>query len=149
MKVKFGKLHDDAVLPAYAKAGDAGMDLVATSFSQGIKEVKQSEGKVSYYQYGTGLSVEIPEGHVGLLFPRSSVTKSDLMLKNSVGVIDSGYRGEICLRFYPTDVHGDIYKVGERIGQLVIMPIPTIEPLWALELSDTERGQGGFGSTGE
>lgn len=157
MKVKFGKLHEDAVLPQYAKEGDAGLDLTATS-----KEVKYGDlpdvpdnqlagtertSRVKYIQYGTGISVEIPEGHVGLLFPRSSVTKRDLMLKNSVGVIDSGYRGEIMLRFKSVKPETDRYEVGERIGQLIIMPIPRIEPRWALELSDSERGEGGFGST--
>lgn len=147
MKIKFEKLHDDAVLPKYAKEGDAGMDLVATSKNIGSKMISENVGETSYIQYGTGLAVEIPEGYVGLLFPRSSITKSDLILKNSVGVIDSGYRGEICLRFYPTKSSGDRYNVGERIGQLIIIPIPKIEPIWSLELSDTERGKGGFGST--
>ena len=147
MKVKFGKLHDDAVLPTYAKKGDAGMDLVATS----VTEKPGKHGFVhvlKYIEYGTGIAVEIPEGYVGLLFPRSSVTKQDLMLKNSIGVIDSGYRGEIMLRFKSIKPQKERYEIGERIGQLLIIPIPKIEPIWALELSDTERGSGGFGSTG-
>lgn len=157
MKVKFGKLHQDAVLPSYAKKGDAGMDLVATSKKVKFGELPEITGenandekvaRVKYVQYGTGIAVEIPEGFVGLLFPRSSVTKQDLMLKNSIGVIDSGYRGEIMLRFKSLKPELDRYEVGDRIGQLLIMPIPTIEPQWSLELSETERGEGGFGSTG-
>ena len=144
MRVKFEKLADNAVLPTYAKPGDAGLDLTATS----------AEFNPLFTQYGTGIAVEIPEGHVGLLFPRSSVTKTSLMLKNSIVVIDSGYRGEIMLRFQ--DVSGAAneivplqkFQVGDKIGQLVIVPIPTIEPVWSLELTETERGDGGFGSTG-
>lgn len=157
MKVKFEKLHDDAVLPQYATKGDAGLDLTATSVEVkyeklpecGEETCESCECRVKYVQYGTGVAVEIPEGHVGLLFPRSSVTKKDLMLKNSVGVIDSGYRGEIMLRFKSIKPEQDRYEVGEKIGQLIIMPIPSIEPIWALELSGSERGEGGFGSTGD
>lgn len=137
MKVKFEKLHKDAVLPQYATKGDAGLDLTATS----VEEREQ------FVQYGTGIAVEIPEGHVGLLFSRSSVTKRDLMLKNAVGVIDSGYRGEVMLRFKSIKPHENRYEVGDKIGQLIIMPIPEIQPIWALELEGSERGEGGFGST--
>lgn len=82
MKVKIKKLHPDAVIPVYAKAGDAGLDLTAISESWNEDD--------SMVTYDTGLAVEIPEGHVGLLFPRSSVSKTRLNLANSVGVIDSG-----------------------------------------------------------
>ena len=90
MIIKVKKLHPDAVIPTYAKHGDAAMDLYATS--------------VDYDKYGnlvchTGLALEIPEGHVGLLFPRSSISKTALTLRNSVGVVDSGYRGEVMLKF--------------------------------------------------
>jgi dUTP pyrophosphatase len=97
--------------------------------------------------YNTGLAIEIPEGHVGLLFPRSSISKTVLSLANSVGVIDSGYRGSIMFKFrYPEE--GMVYDVGDRVGQIIIMPYPTIEFEETEELSSTERGQGGFGSTG-
>ena len=151
MKVKFKKLHEDAVLPNYAKPGDAGMDL--TSIGDGEPSFsKDGEDACYYVQYRTGLAAEIPEGFVGLLFPRSSLSKSALILSNSVGVLDSGYRGEICFRFKvdsglansPTISR---YKKGDRIGQLVILPYPTIEPEFVDELSTTERGDGGFGST--
>lgn len=139
MKVKIKRLHKDAVIPSYAKAGDAGLDLVATSIISFDKE---------QVTYGTGIAIEIPEGHVGLIFPRSSIRKYEQYLSNSVGVIDSGYRGEIQATFnsrYYADVK---YKVGDKIAQLLIMPYPSIEFEETNELSSTERGDGGFGSTG-
>jgi dUTP pyrophosphatase len=142
MKVKIKKLDERAVIPSYAKEGDAGMDLTA------IEIQMDSNGK--FIQYHTGLAMEIPEGFVGMLYARSSVTKKDLILKNCVGIIDSGYRGEICLRFQVTgaNLHGkDIYKVGEKVGQIIIQPIPFIEFEEVLELEESERGEGGFGST--
>ena len=97
--------------------------------------------------FGIGLAVEIPEGHVGLLFPRSSVYKSGLTLTNSVGVIDSGYRGEIMMKFQVSSI-SNMYKVGDRVGQLLIVPYPQVEFEEVDELSSTERGKGGYGSTG-
>jgi dUTP pyrophosphatase len=91
MEVKIKKLHPDATIPAYSKSGDAGMDMVATS-------AQISEDGL-YIEYGTGLSIEIPDGYVGLLFARSSISKTPLVLANHVGVVDSGYRGEIKFRF--------------------------------------------------
>ena len=138
MIVKFKKLNDDAVTPKYSKKGDACMDLTATD-----KVVK--DDKITFK---TGLSIEIPEGHVGLVFPRSSISKTGLSLCNSVGVIDSGYRGEIMFKFnYHKDTPSN-YKVGDRVGQLMIIPIPFIEFVEVDELSESERGEGGFGSTG-
>lgn len=158
MKVKFKKLNEAAVLPTYAKAGDAGLDL--TTIADG--EVTSSEDRESlwyYVEYKTGLSVEIPEGYVGLLFPRSSISKSSLALANSVGVVDSGYRGEVCLRFKmdrevieeakKLDGKPAVYKKGDRVAQLIIVPYPTIEPEFNEELTKTERGADGFGSTNE
>jgi len=159
LNVKFKKLRPDAVTPTYAKDGDAGLDLTATGMFMGK----------DYIQYETGIAVEIPDGYVGLVFPRSSITKmaAGVSLKNSVGVIDSGYRGEIILRFdVPSESHRidsetfryvtkdafqeelNIPQPGERIGQLIILPYPTIELEEVKELSNTERGEGGFGSTG-
>jgi dUTP pyrophosphatase len=140
MVVKIKKLDPKAVTPAYAKAGDAAVDLTAISIA------KVDRDEFGYMEYGTGLAIEIPEGHVGLLFPRSSISNSGLILTNSVGVIDSGYRGEIKLRFkHIPDT--SYYKPGDRIGQLIIMPYPQIEFQEVEELSSTERGEGGFGST--
>ena len=142
MKVKFKKLSPEAVLPTYAKQGDAGLDL--TAISRGVVE----NPHYGYIEYGTGIAVEIPEGYVGLIFPRSSISKTGLILSNCVGVIDSGYRGEIKFRFkWIKDT--DSYVPGDRIGQLVIMPYPQIEVEESDELSETERGDGGFGSSGK
>jgi dUTP pyrophosphatase len=140
-KVKIKRLHKDAVIPSYSKQGDAGMDLVATSkFYDDFDNVC----------YGTGLALEIPEGYVGLLFPRSSISKTDLTLRNSVGIIDSGYRGEITFKFNNILMSScEPYNVKERIGQLIIMPYPTIEFEEVEELSTTERGVQGFGSSGK
>jgi dUTP pyrophosphatase len=136
INVKFKKLYDDTVIPSYAKVGDAGLDLTACHMTHDS----------TFIEYGTGVAVEIPRGYVGFVFPRSSVSKKeDFYLKNSVGVIDSGYRGEIKLRFNKSD---SCYEVGEKIGQLIIMPYPTVQLQEVKELSDSDRGSGGFGSTG-
>lgn len=139
MKVRIKKMHEAGVIPAYAKPGDAGLDLVAVSETWNDNNTMVT--------YGTGLAVEIPEGYVGLLFPRSSISKTNLELSNSVGVIDSGYRGEIMFKFrYNSE--GMVYDVGDRVGQLIILPYPSIEFEEVEELSSTDRGEGGFGSTG-
>lgn len=139
MKIKFKRLTSNAVTPRYAKAGDAGLDLTATCL---IKSEM-------YYEYGTGVAVEIPEGYVGLIFPRSSISKTKQILSNHVGVIDSGYRGEIRFRFKKLAWdNGEVYSIGDKIGQLIILPYPEIEFEEVDELSSTERGEGGFGSSG-
>jgi dUTP pyrophosphatase len=141
MIVKIKKTHPDSVIPSYAKSGDAGMDLVATTI---ISE------EVFQITYGLGIALEIPEGFVGLVFPRSSIRKTDLSLTNSVGVIDSGYRGELQATFRKErGVASRKYEVGDRVAQLMIIPHPTIEFNEVNELSNTERGEGGFGSTGK
>lgn len=156
MEVKIKKLHKDAVIPKYAKPGDAGMDLTAVSMK--IDEY----GNICY---GTGLAFEIPDGYVGLVFPRSSNCKKDVILTNCVGVIDSGYRGEVSFKFkglegrvnkmcdeYGFAIKHSIFvkafKVGDRIGQIIIMPYPQIEFVEVDELSETERGTKGYGSSG-
>lgn len=143
MKVKIKKLVENAVIPTYAHNTDAGMDLTATSRNI------DTQGNIVY---GTGIAVEIPQGYVGLVFPRSSIAKTDLSLSNAVGVIDSGYRGEITFKFryhQPLDGNVSWYRVGERIGQLIIMPYPKIEFEEVEELNETDRGIGGYGSTGK
>jgi dUTP pyrophosphatase len=141
MKIHFKKLVPTAQKPKFGKPGDAGADLVATSMTV------YKHGQVVY---GTGLAVEIPEGMVGLIFPRSSIRNKNLVLSNSVGVIDSGYRGEIMATFLPTkqDESCDIYDIGDRIAQLVIMPVPLAQYVEVEELSETSRGTEGHGSTG-
>lgn len=136
--VKVKKLHDNAVIPSYSKIGDAGMDLTAVDI----------EFTDDYISYKTGLAFEIPKGYVGLLFPRSSNCKQDLLLTNSVGVIDSGYRGEVELRFKRVNSGYKQYSIGDRVGQILILPYPQVYMTQVPELSNSERGSGGFGSTG-
>lgn len=145
MLVKFKKLHPDATLPTRAKSGDAGMDV--TCIDDGTWDETYSQKT-----YKTGLAMEIPEGYVGLLFPRSSICKTAFTLSNAVGVIDSGYRGEISAVF--NRIRSEIrsnnwYAKGDRVVQLIVLPIPAIETEWADDLSTSERGEGGFGSTGK
>lgn len=143
MDVKFKKLHDDAKIPSYAHDTDAGLDLTAVSFTQ---EFDKSNKLVLVYH--TGLAVEIPEGHVGLIFMRSSVSNKSISLTNAVAVIDSGYRGELLLKYkITTDSLPTIYQPGEKIGQLIIIPYPKINPIEVEELSSSDRNEGGFGST--
>jgi dUTP pyrophosphatase len=171
MKVKIKRLSENAVIPKYALEGDGGQDLTATS------KFYDEFGNI---HYGTGLAFSIPEGFVGLLFPRSSNAKKDLILSNSVGVLDSNYTGEVSFKFKPsvvifnkdsfasdgklgtddntfTDIVTPTYKnfltfqefeIGDRIGQIIILPYPKIEFEVVDELEETKRGSGGFGSTG-
>lgn len=142
MEVKIRKLCDSAVVPSYAHDTDAGLDITATSKSY------DADGNVVY---GTGLAMEIPYGHVGLLFSRSSNAKKQLLLSNGVGVIDAGYRGEITFKFKRTPPYDESkeYNVGDRIGQLIIMPYPKIDFVVCETLSGSERGVGGYGSSGK
>lgn len=141
MKVKVKKLNSEAIIPKYAHPTDAGLDLTAVSYE------RDSNNLIVYH---TGLSIEIPEGYVGLIYPRSSISKYDLELTNSVGVIDSGYRGEILFKFRETTSHfPNIYVPGDRIGQLIIVPYPSIELEEVDELSSSDRSDKGFGSTGK
>lgn len=143
MIVKIKKLNEKATIPSYSKPGDAGMDLIATEIS-----LSTNENEVDIATVKSGLAIEIPEGFVGYLFPRSSIYKNSAILSNSVGVIDSGYRGEIMANFLTSnEVFG--YKVGDKFAQLIIMPIPPVQFKEVTELSSTERGEGGFGSTGK
>ena len=159
MKINIKKLNEKAVIPQYATDGSAAMDVTAVSMEVTDK----------YIEYDTGLAFEIPKGYVMLIFPRSSVSKYDLSLANAVGVLDSDYRGPLKLRFkrnYLAKTTDDLvydifhfdhescildsstrYKVGDRIGQIMIIPYPEIEFNEVDKLSETERGDGGFGST--
>jgi dUTP pyrophosphatase len=141
INVRIKKLHNDAIIPTYSKIGDAGMDLTITEI------LSNTTFDVTY---GFGIAMEIPMGYVGLVFPRSSVRNMDLNLSNCVGVIDSGYRGEIQATFKKTQGLDSIkYKVGERGAQIIIMPYPKINFVETNELTSTDRGDGGFGSTGK
>ena len=141
MKIKVKRLNELAMLPTKAHATDAGFDLYATS------KIYDNDGNVVY---GCGLAFEIPEGYMGLIFPRSSNANKSLLLSNSVGVIDAGYRGEVTAKFkrlYPIS-QGE-YAIGERFAQLIVIPIPAVEFEEAEELSESERGVGGYGSSGK
>lgn len=145
MQLKVKKLNPEAVLPNYATDGSNGLDLTATAVVV----------HPDYVEVRTAISVEIPKGYVGLLFPRSSITKTNMILGNSVGVIDSDYRGEIMFRFKVLDdpnmsvfKYAKIYKQGEKVGQLLLVAAPKLEVIEVKDLVETERGDGGFGSSG-
>lgn len=138
MKIKIKKLVPEAVIPSYAKDGDAGMDLTATSAQYLDNE---------HVKYGFGIAIEIPKGFVGLVFPRSSCFKQRQILSNAVGVIDSGYRGEISAVMIGTAIGG--YKTGDRVAQILILPYPEVEFELSEELTKTERGSTGYGSSGK
>jgi len=140
--IRIKKLNVNAVIPKYAKPGDACVDLVATSLL--YDEVKG-------FIYGTGLAMEIPEGWVGRIYPRSSNCKTEAYLTNSVGNVDSGYRGEVMVVYKNTDqtLSNPPYKVGDRIAQFCIEKVTPIHFIEVDELSKTERGEGGYGSTGK
>lgn len=157
------KLTGKAKLPTYGTNQSAGADMVATSVTY------DEDG--DFLEYGTGVHLMIPEGYVGLIFPRSSQSKTDLFLANHVGVIDSDYRGEVKFRFKINAdyIHANlsetgtmkvyneatkafyipkIYEVGNKIGQLIIVPYPTLQFDQVEQLDETQRGVSGFGSTG-
>ena len=140
MKVNIKKIVPYAVIPKRMSAGAAGMDVVATS-------VNYTE---RYIEYGTGLAIQTPMGYGTFLLPRSSISNKTLSLCNSVGLSDPDYLGEIRFRFKRTLGDGEPdYQVGERIGQLVVLPIPEIEFVEVEEFDiTTERDKNGFGSTG-
>lgn len=136
MELKFFRLDDKAVLPNYAYALDCALDL--TAITQKLDN--------DIVTYGTGLAVEIPSGYAGLILPRSSVNKTGLLLANSVGLIDVGYTGELLVKF--RKLNDNIYVVGDRVAQLLLVPIPKITPIWSDKLTFSVRGAGGFGSSG-
>lgn len=147
MKIKFKKMHPLASVPKKAHTTDAGFDLYCTGTA--IDWAKQE------LVCQTGLAVEIPEGYAGFIFPRSSVSNKPLIMHNSVGVVDAHYRGEVTVKFYITDMRAYLmtdenrYYEGDRIAQMIILPYPEIEFEEAETLSQTDRGTGGYGSTGK
>lgn len=167
-EIKVTKLHEDAVLPLNAHDGDAGYDLVAIDDGEIVKDKNEN---IFYIQYKTGIAIEPPKGYHTEIFPRSSITKTHLVLGNSIGLVDNCYRGEILVRFkvvkladikdktdsFTPDMfrysigYGDIekYKKGDKIAQLVIRPTINMPFSWVEKLEETKRGVGGFGSTGK
>lgn len=144
MKVNVKKLNPDAVLPTYGTAFSAGADLYA--LCDGVVEIAPGETVLIH----TGLSLEIPEGYGGFLYARSGLaTKKGLAPANKVGVIDADYRGEVMVALYNQSGEVRTVETGERIAQLVIAPFLKAEFEEAENLADTDRGAGGFGSTGK
>lgn len=145
MKVKIKRLHPSAMIPKYAIDGDACFDLTAVS---------RDYDEYGNLVYGTGLAFEIPEGYAGIIYPRSSSSRYDLRMANGTGIIDSKYRGEITLKYklvtpIMAKINPIIFEIGERVAQMMIIPYPKIEFEEVDELSETERGCGGYGSTGK
>lgn len=170
LKVQVKRVSKSAVIPTYAHSTDAGMDLYATAI--------EYEGGCRVVH--TGIAVAIPKGYVGLIMPRSSISGTCQRLANCIGVIDSGYRGEITLKFdtkyralmpkelkdraksfatgklwdnIDTDTYNcwdkTEYQIGDRVGQLIIMPYPKVQFEVVDDLPESERGEGGYGSTGK
>lgn len=138
--LKIKKLYEAVETPSYACYGDAGLDLKAMSIT--VTE--------DYIEYGTGLAIEIPYGFAAFIFPRSSISNYSLILANSVGVVDSGYKGELKVRFKKIGNKDKIYELGDKVAQLVLMPIAIATSIEVVEeLTPTERGSGGFGHTGK
>lgn len=139
MKVRIKKVVEDAVIPHYAKSGDIKLTLTVT-------KVKRKKGKIKYY---SELAFEILTRICSLLFPCSSNANKDLLLTNSVCIIDSGYRGEVTVVYRKTENNGEYYNARDRFAQLIILPYPQIGFEEVEELSTTERGVNGYGSTGK
>jgi dUTP pyrophosphatase len=142
MELPFKRLDPDVPLPERAHAGDAGFDL------RSAVDVEVGPGERAMVP--TGLAVAIPEGHAGLVLPRSGLaSKRGLTLANAPGLVDAGYRGEIICAVVNLDREGAVrISRGDRIAQLVIVQVPDLRPSWADELPPSTRGEGGFGSTG-
>lgn len=141
MKVRFKKMHPDAITPKKAHAEDAAFDLVAVT----------AKRRLNGMEYGTGLAIEIPSGYVGLIFQRSSVYNKNLSLANAVGVIDPGYTGEISFKFRLLDdntAESVLYHKGDRIGQLMLVKTEEVVFEEAQSLEKTERSDSGWGSSG-
>jgi dUTP pyrophosphatase len=143
MDLPFKSLHPDAELPTAQHPGDAGLDL------RSVVDVVVAPGERTMVP--TGVAVAIPEGHAGLVLPRSGLaSRSGLTLANAPGLIDAGYRGEVICAVVNLDRETPVeIAKGDRIAQLVIVAIPEVKPTWAVELLGTARGEGGFGSTGD
>jgi dUTP pyrophosphatase len=142
VELRFQRLNENAILPSRAHAGDAGLDLYAAE--------RAHLGPGERWGIGTGLAVEVPEGHAGFVLPRSGLAREHgIALVNSPGLIDSGYRGELRILLLNTDP-ADVFRVepGDRIAQLVVTPIATLEPVEVEALASSARGDGGFGSSG-
>ncbi|MEX1047148.1 MAG: dUTP diphosphatase [Actinomycetota bacterium] len=142
MRLPVRRIDPEAELPSYAHSGDAGLDLAS------MIDIDLGPGERG--SVPTGIAVAIPEGHAGLVLPRSGLaSRNGLTLANSPGLIDSGYRGEIVCSLVNLDRHRTVrIQRGSRIAQLVVVAVTGAKPEWEDELPASERGSGGFGSTG-
>jgi dUTP pyrophosphatase len=139
IKVKLSKVSPEVATPEYSREGDACLDL--TAYSRKVES--------TYTEYGTGIKLQIPQGYVGLVYPRSSISNTNQIMANSVGVIDSNYTGEIKVRLKrDNELYKTTYGIGARIAQIMIIPIPVIEIDVVESLDETVRGEQGFGSSG-
>lgn len=144
MIIKYRRLSENAVAPVKAHNTDAGFDLTCTNITTEINECGQM-----ILVYHTDLAFEIPQGWYCAIVPRSSISKKSLRILNSPCTIDADYRGEVTVKMMSTtDVVPAVYKVGERFAQMIILPVPEVTFEESEELSETERGEGGYGSTG-
>lgn len=159
VNIKIKKLAENAVVPKYSCDGDACFDLVATSINVDYEK--------NIVTFGTGISMQIPKGYAGKIYPRSSIYKTSHWMRNCVGIIDSGYRGEIFIKMSfglkveqskkTKDQLGycsmvkmiDSYKIGDRVAQMMIVENPRVTFTLVDSLEKSERGEGGFGSTGQ
>jgi len=142
MELPILKLNENAVIPTRGHPGDAGLDLYS------IESAHLGPGE--RWSVGTGIAVEIPAGHAGLVLPRSGLARDHgIALVNSPGLIDAGYRGEVRVLLLNTDPAETVrIEAGARIAQLVVTPVAIAEPVETTVLSETARADGGFGSTG-
>ena len=140
MQLKIKKLIEDAIIPKYATKDDAGMDLFS------IENVELEP--MQRAQVGTGIAMEIPEGHVGLIWDKSGLSHK-FGIKTLGGVVDSGYRGEIKVGVINLGKEKYIFEKGHKVAQMIIQKKETPEIVEATELNNSERGEGGFGSTGK
>ena len=141
MKIKIKLAHVNAKVPTYAHISDGCFDLYAAD--------KVYDPANNMIEYDTGVVFEIPDDHVGLVFMRSSVCKTPHLLRNGVGVIDSSYRSTVKFKFLAVSPNPEQYEVGNRVGQMMIIPRPKIEFDVADELTEGERGESGFGGSGK
>jgi dUTP pyrophosphatase len=142
MELRCKRLREEAIVPTRAHHGDAGLDLYAAESAH--------LGPGERWSVGTGIAVEIPEGHAGLVLPRSGLAREHgIALVNSPGLIDPGYRGEVRVLLLNTDP-AEVFRLapGDRIAQLVVTPVAESDPVEAEALSESARGAGGFGSSG-
>lgn len=145
MTIRYKRLSEQAVAPVKAHSTDAGFDLTVSRITTELNECGQL-----VLVYHTDLALEIPEGWYGAIVPRSSISKKSVRQCNAPGTVDAGYRGEVTVKMMSTtDVVPSVYKIGERFAQLLILPVPEVDFVESEELSESDRGEGGYGSTGD